>query len=221
MLPKSPAAFEFQKAHCTAPSDPKTQNRAHQASLVGTCLLIGPNQPHETDPSNDLPPLTESEKQKRYWIACLFTSHGFGRDVGSRESILDATASAVDDLHKQIEQIREKRNKLVAELAILKDQKPDADSADGLKIRGLENDLSGLDIGDCYSVRINSGLFGVPWEDTKAVLEKGKLDMVIVRPPEEQKKPAITKASGQKRQARIESFAAGWEGPKLKRWYPD
>lgn len=36
--------------------------------------------------------------------------------------------------------------------------------------------------GECWAVRINSGMFGVPWQDTKAVLEAGKLDMVIVRP---------------------------------------
>ena len=37
-------------------------------------------------------------------------------------------------------------------------------------------------MGECYSVRINSGLFGVPWVETKRVLKGGLLDMVIVRP---------------------------------------
>lgn len=37
-------------------------------------------------------------------------------------------------------------------------------------------------MGECYSVRINSGLFGVPWVETKKVLKWGFVDMVIVRP---------------------------------------
>ena len=129
--------------------------------------------------------------------------------MGSSDSILDATASAVEDLHKQIEQIREKKHKVAAELATLKDQKPNAESTNGFRIRALEDELSGLEMGACYSVRINSGLFGVPWEDTKAVLEKGKVHMVVVRPPDEQKKPTTSKESGPKRQARIEDFAGG------------
>ena len=36
--------------------------------------------------------------------------------------------------------------------------------------------------GKCYAVRINSGKFGVPWEDTKKVLEVGGVDMVVLRP---------------------------------------
>ena len=36
--------------------------------------------------------------------------------------------------------------------------------------------------GECYAVRINSGKFGVPWEDTKKVLEGGGVDMVVLRP---------------------------------------
>lgn len=40
--------------------------------------------------------------------------------------------------------------------------------------------------GECYAVRINSGKFGVPWEDTKRVLEGGGVDMVVLRPEEEE-----------------------------------
>ena len=38
---------------------------------------------------------------------------------------------------------------------------------------------------ECYAVRINSGKFGVPWENTKRVLEGGGVDMVVLRPEEE------------------------------------
>lgn len=43
----------------------------------------------------------------------------------------------------------------------------------------------GMKPGECYAVRINSGKFGVPWEDTKKVLEGGGVDMVVLRPEEE------------------------------------
>ena len=44
---------------------------------------------------------------------------------------------------------------------------------------------SGQDMGECRAVRINSGKFGVEWRRTKAVLEAGDLDIVIVSPEEE------------------------------------
>lgn len=36
--------------------------------------------------------------------------------------------------------------------------------------------------GELWSVRINSGLFHVPWEETKRVLEGGGIDVVVVTP---------------------------------------
>lgn len=70
--------------------------------------------------------------------------------------------------------------------ALDKDDVPEVE----VKIRQREELLSRLEMGDCYSVRINSGMFGVLWEETKAVLEKHKVDMVAVRPPDEENKPA-------------------------------
>ena len=40
----------------------------------------------------------------------------------------------------------------------------------------------GESVGECWAVRINSGRFGVRWEETKKVLERGRVDMVVVRP---------------------------------------
>ena len=44
-----------------------------------------------------------------------------------------------------------------------------------------------LPVGDVWAVKINSGLFGVPWKQTKKVLEQGKIDMVVVTPPSKKK----------------------------------
>ena len=49
--------------------------------------------------------------------------------------------------------------------------------------------------GECYAVRINSGKFGVPWEDTKRVLEGGGVDMVVMRPEEEEEEEGEMKMS--------------------------
>lgn len=40
-------------------------------------------------------------------------------------------------------------------------------------------------MGSCWSVRINSGKFGVDWSRTRTVLERGTLDIHVVRPASE------------------------------------
>ncbi len=52
----------------------------------------------------------------------------------------------------------------------------------------------GCEMGECYSVRINSGLFGVPWRDTKRVLRVAGVDMVVVRP--ESQKDEVVESDG-------------------------
>ena len=44
-------------------------------------------------------------------------------------------------------------------------------------------ELEGVTIGDVHAVRINSGLFQVPWEETRKVLEQGELDITVMSPP--------------------------------------
>lgn len=38
-------------------------------------------------------------------------------------------------------------------------------------------------IDNCYAIRLDSGLFGVPWEKIKVLLEKGKIDTFVVTLP--------------------------------------
>ena len=47
-------------------------------------------------------------------------------------------------------------------------------------------------------MRINSGRFGVEWQKTKAVLEAGDLDVIVVRPEEEEKVEGAGTAAGKK-----------------------
>lgn len=44
----------------------------------------------------------------------------------------------------------------------------------------------GREVGGCWGVRINSGRFGVGWESTREVLERGRVDVVVVRPEYEE-----------------------------------
>lgn len=63
----------------------------------------------------------------------------------------------------------------------------------GRQIKGEKEE--GSEMGECYSVRINSGLFGVPWRDTKRVLRKGGVDMVVVRP--DSQKDEVVESDGE------------------------
>ncbi|KAL8785622.1 MAG: hypothetical protein Q9213_003276 [Squamulea squamosa] len=178
----SPSAFHLQKHHCTTPPSPSTTTlAAHQKSLVGTCLLISPFPTIKTSTGKFLPALskpTAQQQEKKFWIACLFTSSGYGKNVDSPSAILRSTEDAVRDLRRQIEGYGEQRR------SEIEGRNGEVDE-DGKEGEEKEKEVE-YEMGNCYSVRINSGLFGVPWEETKKVLEKGSVDMVVLRPPDSQ-----------------------------------
>lgn len=89
----------------------------------------------------------EGERDKAHWIGCLFTSVGKGKKKGSVESILEATGAAMRDLLRQVRHVDRE--------------------APEYKSVGL---------GEMKMCKINSGLFGVPWERTKAVIEQIEID---------------------------------------------
>ena len=119
---------------------------------MGTTLLIPP---------------VESKGElgtERHWIACLFTSVGHGRSVSKPEVILENTRRAVKDLGTQVETLRERRPG---------NKKNDEDHRGETGAETPRN---------CWAVRMNSGLFSVPWAQTKKVLEEGGVDIIVVRP---------------------------------------
>lgn len=79
---------------------------------------------------------------KRHFIGCLFTSDFYGRGRDSPEQILQATGPAMRDL---LGQVREWNRKCDGE--------------------------GGEKVGEVRMCKINSGLFGVDWEETVEVLE--------------------------------------------------
>lgn len=47
---------------------------------------------------------------------------------------------------------------------------------------------SGKKFGNLFACRFNSGLFGVPWERTRELLDEAGLDVTVVYPPDDEKK---------------------------------
>jgi ADP-ribose 1''-phosphate phosphatase len=141
-----PSAFKIYAAHCSKWSG---------SSLLGTTLLIPPQ--HKS-------PL-EAEREAKHWIGCLFTSEKKGKGKGSKESILEATGEAVEDLVRKVRDLNE-----------------GGDGADGKAKAGSSKEDR---IDEVRMCKINSGLFGVPWEATREVIEgveigEGDLEEIAV-----------------------------------------
>lgn len=59
-----------------------------------------------------------------------------------------------------------------------------------LKAELADLEAKGLPVGGVYAVKINSGLFRVPWEETMKILQEGEVDTTIVTPPSEEEDDA-------------------------------
>lgn len=125
------------------------------SSLLGTTFLIPPQRKSPT----------KSEREAEHWIGCLFTSEKKGKGKGSKESILAATGEAIEDLLRKVQAVNEAAD------ATDKKSKSDSDKEDR--------------IAAVHMCKINSGLFGVPWEATSEVIEavetgEGDIDEIAV-----------------------------------------
>lgn len=92
--------------------------------------------------------------------------------MSSPKAIIANTAAALQDLEGQLRQLRAENSHISEKNARVP--------------------------GEVWSVRINSGSFHVPWEETKRLLERGGMDMVVVRPQVEVIKNLIAQR-GEKR----------------------
>ncbi|KAJ4301710.1 ADP-ribose 1''-phosphate phosphatase [Kalmusia sp. IMI 367209] len=90
-----------------------------------------------------IPPCEKDLNISRHWIGCLFTSAKYGKAKDPPNIILMHTATAVTDLLTQV-------GKAGYQTRSSKDARP---------------------IVEVRMCQINAGLFAVPWEDTKKVLE--------------------------------------------------
>ena len=86
---------------------------------------------------------SENPPRNRRYIASLITSLDYGKNADEPVLILENTRKAFQSLKNQISQIN------------------------------ADNATQGIDlIDEVWAVRLNSGLFKVPWEKTKAILEE-------------------------------------------------
>jgi ADP-ribose 1''-phosphate phosphatase len=161
-----PAAYKIHNHYCKATS-------ADQ--LIGTCQLIPPQRDdYERVVTVRRPPskrrkIDESEDEKnaaqkspgskRHWIACLFTSKGYGKATKTHpgmdkpEVILENTKKSLVDLKEQL---------------LERQHEGEKDEADTKAKRLGSKELPG----ELWSCRFNSGLFAVDWADTRKVLEE-------------------------------------------------
>lgn len=189
-LQQFPKAFRAYAAHCK-PASLKSANLAHhQRSLAGTALLIPLSPPREN-----------------HWVACLFTSVGYGHSIDSTEQIVANTERALADLARQIEQVRSTER--VGTEAEDASSLPPPVKAEAKQAK--------LIVGPCWSVRLNSGRFGVDWSRTKTVLERGTLDIHVVRPPSEDLHKATGKNQEEESQARINSNSSRVAEPEVSK----
>jgi ADP-ribose 1''-phosphate phosphatase len=110
-------------------------------SLLGTTFLIPPQKKSAT----------KTEREAEHWIGCLFTSEKKGKGKGSKESILAATGEAIEDLVRKVKAVNEA-------------------AASGSE-KGKSTTSAQDRIAEVRMCKINSGLFGVPWEATSEVIE--------------------------------------------------
>lgn len=95
---KYPYAFRKYNTHCLSPPTGSNLSvKQHQASIVGTTLLIPPSNATNQRQTSKTP----------HYIACLFTSLDYGKKVSPADEILENTKNALKDLAKQVSEIRE------------------------------------------------------------------------------------------------------------------
>ena len=158
-----------------------------QNSLAGTCLLIPPCEGDGV--ANKIKDNKEVEgddlgrpEAPKHYIACLFTSVRYGSGKDKADSILNNTRRGMNHLRRQIERVTGDWEYIITD----EDDDSDSDADEGLKQDGI-NQLKEFDkhwddtLGSRYrAVKINSGRFGVAWKKSKAVLENGKQDILVV-----------------------------------------
>lgn len=136
-----PGAFTVYESHC---------KKRSLDTLLNTCLLIPPQPKDDKDTTMSSTSQGHSAAIKSVWIACLFTSKGYGRKnvkrgnpgLSARREVVAATKDALDEMRRQLDVLRKGEN----------------EQANGL--------------GEIASVKFNAGSFKVPWEETEALVKR-------------------------------------------------
>ncbi|RHZ45791.1 ADP-ribose 1''-phosphate phosphatase [Aspergillus thermomutatus] len=151
---KYPAAFAIYRSHCqNLLSSPRYRlELAAQSEESHARSSRSVRRPEGT--ALIIPPQKRDSEAngKKHWIICLFTSRGFGRGVSPPDVIVRNTELAVADMKRQLDELQ------------------------------ADHTSQGGSVGELWSCRFNSGLFGVAWARSRRVLEDAGLEITVVRP---------------------------------------
>ncbi|KAI7315257.1 hypothetical protein KC315_g11141 [Hortaea werneckii] len=178
-----PSAYQIYHDHCISHTPEE---------LIGTALLIptshggddddddNPTQTRTTSnresktttAENKQPNPSEQQQKHQHFIGCLFTSRSKGakkRDPPSQ--ILDATGSAMRDLFEQVAKQESNSKGTVGGDYLSAPSNNDEEDDEGKKKKKEQKVQGAQVVEEIRMCKINSGLFNVPWEKTKAVIE--------------------------------------------------
>ncbi|KAI7129428.1 hypothetical protein KC316_g16574 [Hortaea werneckii] len=175
-----PSAYQIYHDHCISHTPEE---------LIGTALLIptprggddddddstqtrlkSNRKSKTTTAGNKQPSPSEQQHKHQHFIGCLFTSRSKGaKKRDSPSQILDATGSAMRDLLERVAK-QEFNSKSTVGEASSSIRSNNDDEDDELK-KKEQKVQGGRAVEEIRMCKINSGLFNVPWEETKAVIE--------------------------------------------------
>ena len=163
------SSYEVYQTFLIDKQTPQKPGNFSTRSVLGECLIIDPANCRLLDTGR-----MQDNANKFFWMACLFTSLGYGTRPSTynpgrspKEEILQATATAVDHMLRQLTDLYD---------AML--HWPE--NAQHLYFPPLE----------LWTCQFNSGMFNVPWEESEAILVKAleqwehanKVELVVVKP---------------------------------------
>jgi ADP-ribose 1''-phosphate phosphatase len=134
------------------------------------------------------------KRVKKHWIACLFTSEGYGSTKSNQIDILHNTRSSMEELLGEINELTEdaKFCKERGESSDYGDEEEgDGEDDEGEEEEEEEEEGEGEDDeeveydapGELWACKFNSGKFGVDWEKTEKVvrdvLEKSGQELTL------------------------------------------
>ncbi|KAI6905562.1 hypothetical protein KC318_g12088 [Hortaea werneckii] len=178
-----PSAYEIYHDHCTSHTPEE---------LIGTALLIPTShggddddddnstqtrttsnrKTNTTTAGNKQPNPSEQQRKHQHFIGCLFTSRSKGaKKRDSPSQILDATGSAMRGLLEQVAKQEFNSKSTVGEDSSSTPTNHDEEDNEGKKKKKGQKAQGAQVVEEIRMCKINSGLFNVPWEKTKAVIE--------------------------------------------------
>lgn len=180
-----PAAAAVYASYCDS-FRPKADAWPEREQIAGTCLLIPPQ------------PGDFASAEGGVWIACLFTSYGFGRPtkrkagLDKKDKVVEQTRIALEELRKQlaklkcgeykVQNIKGENNSEMKVLKLMENGDLSTSSSkwrekidngqDKKKQKKDQQDERSISVEmDIYSPKFNSGYFRVKWEETTALIE--------------------------------------------------